>query len=255
MRKNGSIYGDDLYYKGIKKIIRKVSTYFFHLLYDAVVVQNKSEIELLRPKRKGVVIENFIEIHNKSVFGDKKNVIIAAGRITPVKGFAKIPEIWKRINKLFPDWKIEIWGPHYGLDDPYYQELLKQISMYSLENSIIIKGQYNDADKTFQRGKIAILTSETDCFPGVILEAMANQLPVVSFDAPFGPRNIIDDGIDGFLIRPDDYSGFADKLKLLMSEDKLIVKMKEAAYEKSLTFSPEVIIEKWMKIFKEINNA
>jgi glycosyltransferase involved in cell wall biosynthesis len=87
----------------------------------------------------------------------------------------------------------------------------------------------------------------------VIAEAMSCGLPVVAFDCPYGPATIINEGVNGFLISPDNMQCFADKLSLLMEDPSLRVKMGQSALVSSDRFTSDHIMPQWLALFDELS--
>ena len=87
----------------------------------------------------------------------------------------------------------------------------------------------------------------------VLIEALACGLPIVSFDCPYGPASVIEDGVNGYLIEKENISLFADRLSKLMEDKSLREKMGNASFSRSSNFSTKTISEKWQTIFEELN--
>ena len=86
----------------------------------------------------------------------------------------------------------------------------------------------------------------------VITEAMVCGLPVISFDCPWGPRSIIKDGEDGFLVKNRNFEIFVEKLCLLMDKRDYRIKIGEAARLSSMRFEAEDIMYKWRRLFLQL---
>jgi glycosyltransferase involved in cell wall biosynthesis len=106
-----------------------------------------------------------------------------------------------------------------------------------------------------QKASIFAMTSATECFPMVLLEAQSAGLAIVSYDCPYGPRNIIEDTIDGILTPVNEINQFAKKLKELILDDKARQSIGIAAKQNGMRFSKEKIMKQWDDLFiKLINN-
>ena len=97
-----------------------------------------------------------------------------------------------------------------------------------------------------------LLTSLFEPFGLVLPEAMSCGLPVVSFDCPYGPADIITDGVDGFLIKNRDVQAFADRVCQLIEDKELRVRMGQAAIKSSQRYRADVIMPKWKELFERL---
>lgn len=96
------------------------------------------------------------------------------------------------------------------------------------------------------------MSSRFEGFGMVLIEAMSCGVPCVSFDCPFGPSDVIKNSEDGFLIDQLDINGMAEKIMLLMKEDKKRKTMGRLAKKNVMRFSPEVIVKQWNSLFKSL---
>lgn len=232
--------------KGIKnKLFWKLQDWI-EARYDHVVVLNEDEIKY-RPGNNAVVIPNPTTIPDYQADVAKKNVM-AAGRISPVKGFDKLIEAWRLVNIDFPDWQLHIYGDSYGNTK---EELIKQIKSLDLEQSVTFKQSVTNLPKAMQEYGIYVMSSETECFPTVLLEALSVGLPVVSFDCPNGPRHIITHQKDGILVEHQNVETLADGLKVLINNEVLRKEFSSFAKVNAQRFEVNQIMEQWLILFKK----
>ena len=211
--------------------------------YDYIAVLNEDEAKYIRTQNT-VVIPN--PISNTELAANLENkIVIAAGRLAPVKAFDELIQIWKLIHLDFPDWQLHIYGDDY-LNTK--EELLALIEELELKSTVVLKGVTNHLMEKMQEASIYAMTSITECFPMVLLEAQSIGLPIVTYDCPNGPRNIVTDGDDGFLVPQNDRNLFAQKLKLLMSSESERKKMGKVAKENGSRFDLENVMNKWLKL-------
>lgn len=109
-----------------------------------------------------------------------------------------------------------------------------------------------DVLKEYNASSVFVLPSRYEGFGLVLIEAMACGIPVVSFNCENGPRSIISDGIDGFLIPPFDVDAFAEKMILLMNDDNLRKKMGENAQKSTSRYDIERVGHQWKLLFEEL---
>ena len=97
-----------------------------------------------------------------------------------------------------------------------------------------------------------VMTSRYEGFPMTLLEGLGNGLPLISFDIPTGPSEIIEDGKNGFLIKALDVDGMSIRLNEMMRSTDVLVHMSHNSREKAKVFSQEEIESKWNKELEAI---
>ena len=106
--------------------------------------------------------------------------------------------------------------------------------------------------REYLQSSLFVLPSRYEGFGLVLIEAMACGLPVVSFDCENGPRNIIRDGQNGFLVQAFDVDAFAERLLTLIRDDELRKKMGAEARQSSRQYQIEDIAMRWKSLFEEV---
>ena len=174
--------------------------------------------------------------------------VLCVGRISTDKGIDRLLNIWAKVSSEFPDWKLRLIG------DVVDKELLKQINDLRIDESVEIKKATRNILDEYLDSSVYVMTSRFEGLPMVLLEAISVGLPIVSYTFKCGPRDVINDGVDGFLVEEDDKKTFVEKLKLLMSDEKLRTEMSKQAKINSKRFSEEVVMNKWNNLFNELKN-
>lgn len=192
-----------------------------------------------------VTIENFFDPDTVGT-GEQTKQVVSVGRLHKEKGFDRLLKIWAKTEKS--GWKLRIIG---GGDE--MENLKKQAAELGISDSVVFTGMlpYRDVLNEMHRSRIYVMTSYTESFGLVLLEAMVNHLPVVAFNVRVGPEAIICDEKDGFLVKDNDIDNFSEKLSLLMQDDELCRKMGENAACDVQRFSRDAIMGKWEKLFEE----
>ena len=229
--------------KGIVGFFKNILTSIFNK-YNALVVLTVDELKYF-PKAKTTVIPNFSDLKIKENLKREKT-IIAAGRISDVKNFTELAIIWKTICHKFPDWKIENYG---NGDNKSVEKLMDTIFDLGVEDSFISDSSTNKLAEKMQKSSIFAMTSITECFPMVLLEAQICGLPIVSYDCPNGPRHIVNNDVDGFLIENKNQKMFAEKLISLMENEELRIQMSKNATINVQKYSKENALELWNNLF------
>jgi glycosyltransferase involved in cell wall biosynthesis len=194
-----------------------------------------------------LVIPNGIHLLKANTGYARKKIVLAAGRIAKVKNFEHLLLAWQQITTKHPDWQLEIYG---GGDRHYQEKLQKQMHDLAIENTTCLCGNTTKLELKMQESAIYAMTSHTECYPMVLLEAQAAALPIISYDCPYGPRNIINEGLDGVLVENQNWKAFAIQLENLILDEAKRIEMSKNTLETVKRNQLTVIMKKWMDLFK-----
>lgn len=217
--------------------------WWFLKKYDGVVLLNEDEKQYYQLDNL-IIIPNFISpridsLHN---YENRRKTIVTAGRIHQDKQIDHLIKIWEKVFKKNPDWSVEIYGD--GDED-----LLKQYEKYISTNDverISFKASTNQLAEVLKKASLFCLTSQTECFPMVLIECKESALPAISYDCPNGPRHIIKN--DGLLVEHNNINEFEKKLDELIIDDEARKQMAKNAYENRHQFSSAEIIKMWKNL-------
>lgn len=173
--------------------------------------------------------------------------VIAAGRLVRQKNFASLIRAWKEVQAKHPDWTLDIYG-----EGSLKTSLEKLIADLRLEGAVCLQGKTQEIFKEMTNSSIFVLSSIYEGFGLVIVEAMSCGLPVVSYACPCGPKDIIEEGKDGFLVEVNDEQTLAARINQLIENEELRRQMSEAALQKSEKYKMERIIPMWMDLFEKL---
>jgi len=209
--------------------------------YDSFVVLTEEdrlywleEFPNLKDKIRVIPNPRTFEPSDFSVEGRTKTVL-AAGRYCEQKNFSDLVKAWNLIPEAVRSgWKLRIAG-----DGPLRAELER------ISDGSVILGPASDMKAEYGKASIFALTSRYEGLPMVLLEAQAAGLPIVSYECKCGPRDVLADGSDGYLVPEGDVEGFAGKLAYLISSQELRSAMGDAALTASEHFASEMILSKW----------
>jgi glycosyltransferase involved in cell wall biosynthesis len=180
---------------------------------------------------------------------DQKSVV-AAGRLVPQKGFDLLIEAFERVVQRFPDWKLKIYG--YGRDKDKLQQMILDKHLY---NHVILMGPSRNMQQELANASIYALSSRFEGFGMVIVEAMQCGVPVVAFDCPKGPAEIVTHGEDGIMVENGNVEAFADALMELMGDDEKRKRFGQNALRNVRRFDIQEIGPLWMQLFDEIERS
>ena len=201
---------------------------------------------LLRGRTRVVRMPNAVPEVLPRASGDSK-VIVAAGRLTPQKGFDRLIPAFAAVAERHPDWRLRIFGS--GTERPLLEGLVKR---YRLADQVSLMGYTDRLWEEMAGAAMYVLSSRNEGFPMVLLEAMAVGLPVVSFDCRNGPADMITHGVDGLLVPQGDVARLATSICSLIEDPVLRSIMGNAARRTAATYDLPTICTRWEQLFEEL---
>jgi len=194
------------------------------------------------------MIPNVVHLNDTGKYSDcLSKKVVFAGRFSRQKDIGSLFAIWKLVHERHPDWELNAYGE--GEQWTKYVELAKdaQINMHIYPPSPAIFDHYRESS-------MLLMTSLYEPFGLVLPEAMSCGLPVVAFNCPYGPGDIITDGKNGFLIEGRDINAYADKVCLLIENTELRQEMGQNAILSTRYYEKTNIMPQWESLFKKFVN-
>lgn len=173
--------------------------------------------------------------------------VIAVGRYCYQKALDRLIEAWSIVCRENPDWRLHLVG-----DGEDREALQKLIARLSLEDRVILGKAETDIRAVYVGASMLVLSSRYEGLPMVLLEAQAAGLPVVSFECKCGPKDVVTDGVDGFLVPEGDVEALADRMLRLIRDEELRKKMGAAAYANSERYSEDEVMTRWVELFNTV---
>ena len=226
-----------------KKIVRTIKR------FDKIVVMTPAELIDWNNEAKAICIPNMLSF-NSNVMPDAYQVkyrICSVGRYAYQKGYDLLVDAWKIVQTKHPDWSLHIYGSHDGdmgdynkIESKIVNEDICNLYLHSVADDVCIK--YLESD-------FYVMSSRYESFDMTLVEAMSCGLPVVSFDCPCGPKDIISHNIDGILVPNGDVGKLADSLIILLNNQEKLSFLSKNAQEKSKNYSLDVLALRWKGLF------
>lgn len=194
-----------------------------------------------------VYIPNFLEHFPECVRLDgREKTVLAVGRLNPVKRFDLLVRQFAALHADHGDWKLKIVG-----EGEEREKIEKTIDELDAHGYVILTGRMDSAgvEQEMLKASFLAMTSSSEGFPFVLLEAQSCGLPIAAYDVRVGPGFVVHDGIDGFLAANDEE--FRSRLDLLMSAPELRQKMADAAVKSAAEFSKEKVREIWTSVIED----
>jgi GalNAc-alpha-(1->4)-GalNAc-alpha-(1->3)-diNAcBac-PP-undecaprenol alpha-1,4-N-acetyl-D-galactosaminyltransferase len=209
-------------YDGISKIWACLMRWCYPKSF-CLIVQNQAILKYFskEPKLRIQLIPNPVIGHTDYESEQKKepkqtaNVLLAMGRLSEEKGFDLLLRALSQVAHKHPDWSLVIWG-----EGPQRASLEKLRDDLGLQDKVWFPGLTKQSYEELKRADLFVLSSRYEGFPNVLCEAMACGLPVISFDCPGGPREIIRNGIDGILVPSENVEALATAIDKLIDDEK-----------------------------------
>lgn len=217
--------------------------------YDTVVGLTAWDVERWGSPRNMTYVHNPLSFRSERKATLKAKRIISVGSLTPVKGMDRLIEAFALVVGKFPNWRLDIYGE--GQEKYWLDEL---IIRYGLEERIGIHPYSPRVHEHLIESSVYAFPSRSDGFGLVITEAMECGLPVVAFDSPCGPREILTPDC-GILVADGDIAGFASALSRLMESEDLRREYGGSGIERAKDFHPDVIMLQWVKVFGNIRKT
>ena len=170
----------------------------------------------------------------------ESNFILGAGRFAKVKGFDRLMRAFHRVH--LPELRLVILGE--GRERPELERLASELEIV---DKVHLPGWATDIDPWFQAAECFVLSSYAEGFPNVLLEAMANCCPVISFDCPYGPREIIRDEHNGLLIPHADINGLSDAILRVIKSPVLRNTLVANGLATAREYRIEKLAERWLE--------
>lgn len=174
-------------------------------------------------------------------------VAIAAGRLAPQKGFDLLVDAWRPVAEAHPDWTLHVYGRGELAD-----QLQELIDAHGLSDRVLLKGFAPDLRARLQQGSAFVLSSRFEGMPMVLLEAMAAGLPVVAFDCPTGPRQVIRHESSGLLVPRESVPDLSAALLRLVADADLRRRLAQGAVDRIEDFSVERIATRWERLLENL---
>lgn len=236
-----------------KNFLYSLKSYYVYLKeiflvnkYDEVIVLTEEDKQQWKNK-KIKVIPNFINSIPQKISKCENKKVISVGRLDYQKGYDVLINIWKIISKKYPDWILEIYG-----EGPEKEKLQEKINRLGLEKTLLLKGINNNIQEKYLESSIYVMSSRYEGMPMVLLEAMSYGLPIVSFDCPCGPKDLIKDKEDGFIVKFGNIEQMVEKIEELIVDEEKRKAFSRNARKNLEKFSREKIMQQWKNLFDSL---
>ena len=173
-------------------------------------------------------------------------LIMAAGRLVPEKQFPLLVTAFAQVAERLPEWRLRICGA-----GPARHDLIPEIRKWGLWDRVELPGAVVDMPAEWARASVAALTSRVEGTPLALQEAMAAGVPVAAFDAPTGPREVVEHEVSGLLVAPQSVAGMAAALLRLATDAELRARLGRGALRAARRYDAAALAERWVGVLGE----
>lgn len=221
-----------------------------YALADRLVTPSQGILDCFsdRLRARGQVIPNPVDIP-KGMRPRKPTAqgFIAVGRLVDQKGFDLLLHAYRNVASDFPEWPLKIRG-----DGHLRREIELLRDELGLKDKVSLPGCTESPGTWVHEGEIFVLSSRYEGFANVLTEAMVAGLPIISFDCPFGPRDIITNGVDGILVSPEDTGQLAEAMATAIRDADLRHRLSQAALQNIRRFERSRVMRLWDKLAADL---
>ena len=232
-------------------LMRFLAKTLFYLA-DGIVMQTKDAVAFFQPslQKKCVILKNSVNpaFLRPRYEGKRGQDIVAVGRMDANKNQAMAIRAFAKIAGEFPESRLILYG-----DGPLKEQLKALADGLGVGDRVLLPGTVNDVADRIEKARIFLLTSFTEGMPNTLLEAMSLGLACISTDCPCGgPKDVIQDGVNGCLVGVDDPEGLSFRLRELLSDPKKAERMGREAARLQESYRPERVNREWEDYFASI---
>lgn len=216
---------------------------------DHLVVQTERIKEFYSPKiqARTTIIKNPV---TDKVFRlqhvEKEDRIIAVGRLAYQKNYPMMFRAFTHVHRDFPQYKLIVYG-----DGPQKEEIRAEIKTLGMENIIILAGKSDHIVDEMNKSRLFVMSSDYEGMSNALLEAICVGLPALSTDVS-GAKDLIKEGVNGYVVPVDDEAAFTGALKRLLSSPDLMMEMGIKSKAMASNFEEENIVDQWEYVIKNV---
>lgn len=219
-------------------------------LADGFVFQTQEAKEYFSKKiqDKSVIIPNPIneEFICEPYTGKREKIIVTVGRLEEQKNHKMLIEAFSKLPEEFKEYKLIIYG-----EGSLRNKLEEQINELNLKDRVLLPGQVDNVKEKIYKASLFVLSSKYEGMPNALMEAMALGIPCVATDCPCGgPRFLIKNKENGYLIAINDTENLYKKMKEVLETDQTVIS--KNASKITIGLNPKKINENWREYIEKI---
>lgn len=223
------------------KKVQILSKFFYKWVDQVVTLTQKDKEQFDKFHSKVIVIPNFspFPIVQESSFNSKQ--IVTIGRLTDQKNYLHLLKAWKKIYQMIPEWHLNIYGE--GEHKKMLEDYIKQNSL----QQVVLKGSTSNVQDVYMNSDFFVMSSKYEGLPMVLVEAQSFGLPIISYDCPLGPSDVIQDHKNGLLVENQNIEALADAILQLASSPNMLMQFSQNSLVNAKKYQPEQILKVWIE--------
>lgn len=227
------------FYTFLRKVLYKYA--------NSVIVQTESVSKYYKLNNINI-IPNFIIInHFNPLNTERDNTILSVGRLSEEKGHSMLLEAYALSNAIKFGWKLKIVGT-----GPLIGYLLAKSKELKIDDNVKFEGKSSNVYAHLIKAGIFVLPSTYEGFPNALMEALAIGVPSISTDCDFGPSELIQDGLNGMLVKVGDVNELKDRINTLIYDSRLRDRFRIEGPKSMKKFDYAIVISKWYTLINDI---
>ncbi|ENG3828154.1 glycosyltransferase family 4 protein [Acinetobacter baumannii] len=215
------------------------------LLYrkiDQVVTLTQNDKEQFDIFHSNVlVIPNFSPFPISSTHQQNNKQIVTIGRLTDQKNYMHLLQAWEKIQPSIPEWQLNIYG-----EGEHHSMLEGYLTKKSLQN-VTLMGTTSDVKQVYEQSSFFVMSSKYEGLPMVLIEAQSFGLPIVSYNCPYGPSDVIQENKNGLLVEDQNIDKLAEAILKLASSPDLLRRFSQESLLNAKKYQPEQILKMWIE--------
>ncbi|MEV4164888.1 glycosyltransferase [Nonomuraea dietziae] len=219
--------------------------------FDAVTVlteTDRADYERILPGSRIVRVPNAVHPMERALADHTSATAVAAGRLVPQKGFDLLIPAFQRATQAHQDWRLRIFGTG-----------VKRAELAAMAEAaaprVELMGRSDAFHEELAASALYVLSSRFEGLPMVMIEAMAHGLPVVAFDCPTGPGEVITHDVDGVLVPPQDVGALTRAITELIEDEPRRRRLGAQAVRTVEAYSTQAVAPKWLELFNDLQTA
>lgn len=198
-------------------------------------------------KCRCVFIPNMLDDIPKKTSKLTEKRIISVGRFSKEKGYVDLIEIFAKFHQTNPDWHLDLVG-----DGSERNKIVDRIYQHQLTDYIKVHGylKKKEINELLSKSSLYIMTSYTESFGIVLIEAMSHGIPCLAFTSAEGANELIQNNKNGYLIENRDFDEMIHKMEELANDKNKRLELGKNAREFSLNYSSDIVKKEWLKLLK-----